>query len=98
MTTLKIGSTGTEVRELQELLNRYGAELTVDGIFGNKTHTAVVEFQKAVGIGVDGVAGLVTWDWLMSGDKAVIKMVNKCVTDIQNLPSFKLFMEMIVND
>ena len=98
MTTLKRGSTGTEVRELQELLNRYGAELTVDGIFGNKTHTAVVEFQKTVGIGTDGIVGPVTWEWLMSGDKVVIKMVNQCVTDIQNLPSFKKFMELIVND
>lgn len=28
----------------------------------------------------------------------VIKIINDCVTDIQNLPSFKKFMEMITNE
>lgn len=98
MTTLRKGSTGTEVRELQELLNRHGAGLTVDGIFGNGTQTAVINFQKKNGLTPDGIAGPKTWEALYSSTQSVIKLVNDCVRDIQNLPSFKKFMELIVND
>ncbi|MBQ3760380.1 MAG: peptidoglycan-binding protein [Clostridia bacterium] len=54
---LKNGSTGTDVKTLQELLNQLGASLTVDGIFGNKTEAAVIAFQKKAGIKQDGKYG-----------------------------------------
>ena len=46
--TLKKGMKGDDVRELQGLLNAAGANprLTVDGGFGQKTHDAVVSFQR----------------------------------------------------
>lgn len=37
----------------------YGA--TIDGEFGEKTHRAVIEFQKAQEITDDGVVGPITW-------------------------------------
>jgi peptidoglycan hydrolase-like protein with peptidoglycan-binding domain len=39
-------------------LNWFGNyKLTVDGVVGSKTITAVEKFQKAVGIAVDGLFG-----------------------------------------
>lgn len=62
MTTLKQGSKGDEVKELQRLLNakkNYG--IAVDGIFGIATKTAVENFQFAEGLTVDGIVGPKTW-------------------------------------
>lgn len=61
MATLKRGSTGSEVRELQTLLNNNGANLSVDGKFGPKTQAAVTSYQKANGLTVDGIVGKNTW-------------------------------------
>ena len=56
------GSRGDAVRKLQELLNKKGFDCgAVDGIFGSKTHAAVVAFQKANGLSADGIAGPLTW-------------------------------------
>ncbi len=56
--TLRYGSTGEEVRKLQEALNASGSYgLTLDGIYGEKTKQAVTAYQKANGLGVDGIAG-----------------------------------------
>jgi peptidoglycan hydrolase-like protein with peptidoglycan-binding domain len=41
--------------------------VTVDGIFGPKTATAVRGFQQALGITVDGIVGPLTWRALVSG-------------------------------
>ena len=54
------GDTGACVSVLQELLNHYGAGLSVDGSFGPLTYTAVENFQSAEGIGVDGQVGPTT--------------------------------------
>ena len=59
---LRTGSRGDAVRKLQELLNAKGYTCgNVDGIFGSKTYAAVLEFQKANSLGVDGIVGPLTW-------------------------------------
>lgn len=60
--TLKKGSRGAEVKELQGLLHIYQ-----DGIFGPLTEEAVKEFQKANGLTPDGIVGDKTWAKLKSG-------------------------------
>ena len=61
--TLRRGSRGGYVKELQTLLNYsgFGARLTVDGVFGPLTEIAVIEFQKLHRLTADGVVGAKTW-------------------------------------
>lgn len=57
----KYGSTGNEVKTLQQKLKDLGFyNGSVDGIFGTQTQTAVRNFQRSVGITVDGIAGSTT--------------------------------------
>ena len=63
---LKNGSTGADVKALQELLNQLGATLEVDGQFGSKTEAAVRVFQKKAGIKQDGKYGDQTHAALMA--------------------------------
>lgn len=61
MANYRIGSRGSEVEELQRLLNQNGANLNVDGIFGRGTDTAVRNYQRSNGLSVDGIAGANTF-------------------------------------
>ena len=62
MPMLYRGCTGDAVKTLQETLNAKGFDSgNVDGIFGAKTYAAVTAFQKANGLGVDGIVGKLTW-------------------------------------
>lgn len=56
-TILRKGSTGKEVKKLQEMLNEIGFNLVVDGEFGYKTDAAVKQFQTKYGLVVDGEYG-----------------------------------------
>lgn len=58
---MKRGSSGTEVRRMQENLQGLGfLSDTADGKFGPKTQEAVIDFQSAYGLTADGAAGEVT--------------------------------------
>lgn len=59
LNTLKKGSKGLEVKELQKRLGLYA-----DGSFGDKTKEAVIQFQKANGLKADGIVGQGTRDVL----------------------------------
>lgn len=63
--TIKIGSRGASVKTLQTLLNSNGANLTVDGIFGQLTKIAVLSFQGEKGLTKDGIVGKLTWAKLL---------------------------------
>ena len=59
--SLRRGATGAEVKQLQTWLNDNGADLTVDGIFGPKTESALKSYQEANGLVADGIAGPKTY-------------------------------------
>ena len=68
--TVKLGSTGSAVRAVQDQANfrnlRNGHSLNVDGIFGPKTQAWVRGFQQAEGFKADGVVGPLTWQALVT--------------------------------
>lgn len=59
-TILKRGSSGTEVRTLQDNLKNLGFQLDTDGSFGEKTHNAVITLQTVFGYDQDGQVGPAT--------------------------------------
>ena len=70
--TLRLGSTGRAVRELQFYLFIMSAydnavpSVNIDGIFGAQTEAAVKAYQRLAGLTVDGIVGRATWDSLYS--------------------------------
>ncbi len=56
--TLRQGSRGNEVKELQKFLSNAGYNVgTADGVFGAKVRAAVIKFQLAYKLKGDGVVG-----------------------------------------
>jgi N-acetylmuramoyl-L-alanine amidase len=63
--TLYWGSSGPDVTLLQQQLKNWGYYLArVDGVFGNTTRQAVIDFQRLNGLVPDGVVGASTWSAL----------------------------------
>ena len=64
---LSVGASGDKVRQMQEQLNRIARvyssipTLTVDGIFGQKTKSAVEQFQQIFNLPVNGIVDYSTW-------------------------------------
>lgn len=54
------GTKGEDVKELQEKLRILGYQISLDGIFGNQTSTAVRQFQQDEKLVVDGMVGTST--------------------------------------
>lgn len=72
LSELRKGSTGPQVKTLQRLLLALGYKMKdgwktygVDGSFGTATYNAVIQFQKAKGLGQDGIVGAKTWNALL---------------------------------
>jgi lipoprotein-anchoring transpeptidase ErfK/SrfK len=54
---IKFGDNSEDVIHIQERLNEFGYNLTVDGAFGNQTYNAVRDFQTRLSLTIDGVVG-----------------------------------------
>ena len=64
---VETGSTGEAVRALQRQLNeKRMAGLPRDGVFGAATRAALVAFQRHMGITPNGIAGPLTWRYLIA--------------------------------
>ena len=76
------GSRGPQVSALQEALIRKGFDPgPVDGDFGRRTEAAVMAFQRAAGLRVDGVTGPHTNAALQSGNHYEPPRVDPVVTN-----------------
>ena len=75
--TLRQGSTGSAVEQLQFWLNtlaQYDAGIpstAVDGVFGSRTAAAVRAFQRREGLTADGVVGRTTWTTLYNEFRSI---------------------------
>ena len=66
--TIRKGSAGVTVRQLQTLLIQFGYKLPIYGIdskFGEETKTAVINYQRDNRLEVDGIVGPQTWGRLL---------------------------------
>ena len=86
---VQYGSQGSDVTELQKLLNKIGYSLKEDGIFGSKTQSAVTDFQKKNNLAVDGIAGKLTWSALGNIADKVLSSANEVVSSANEAKSFK---------
>ena len=64
-TALTVGSRGERVKTAQNLLKQQGFyTASVNGVFDNKTRSAVMKFQKSKGLRADGIIGRRTLTYL----------------------------------
>jgi peptidoglycan hydrolase-like protein with peptidoglycan-binding domain len=68
--TVKYGSSGDDVKELQRRLNSAGYSVAVDGSYGEQTRNAVQDYQKKNNLTVDGIVGSETWGSLLGSINA----------------------------
>ncbi|RUS96234.1 hypothetical protein DSM106972_087760 [Dulcicalothrix desertica PCC 7102] len=70
--TLKVGSQGDAVSELQAALKIMGYyNGAVDGTYGQTTAAAVSQFKQSAGLAPDGVVDTATWQQLFPGGQTV---------------------------
>lgn len=78
LTTLRKGSKGDMVKELQTLLQKKGYYTgEIDGNFGTATLDAVKAFQRDMGLTVDGVVGDQTWEALKAEEYKTVITITK---------------------
>jgi len=63
--SVKRGERIFPVRPLQQLLCARNHDVTVDGIFGPRTESAVKAFQQEKSLAADGIVGPATWSRLV---------------------------------
>jgi peptidoglycan hydrolase-like protein with peptidoglycan-binding domain len=87
--TISAGASGEVVQRLQRALRRTpNLALTVDGIFGPLTVTAVIDFQKGESLAPDGVVGPLTWAALPDGGPMPLLIqgsAGDAVADLQSI-------------
>lgn len=71
MKTVVDNSAGKDViATLQQMLAQHGFSLSADGIFGNETKQAIIDFQNRHGLVSDGIAGYRTWEALFFANRS----------------------------
>lgn len=94
---LRLGSKGSAVRSFQEMLNFLGFRfnfkpLKEDGIFGEKTESVVIDFQKSEGLLRDGIVGPITMKALEEAYTArVLELNSPGVDSVDGMPDRHVF-------
>jgi peptidoglycan hydrolase-like protein with peptidoglycan-binding domain len=90
--TLREGSTGAKVKELQQLLKSKGFNPgPIDGSFGSGTVRAVISFQKYKGLDADGVVGPMTWKVLRSSSTLKLAAPIEQPSSVSLLDTYKYY-------
>lgn len=89
--TLRVGSRGDAVKELQSLL-----KITADGIFGKGTKEAVIKFQSTSGLTPDGIVGTKTWSELLNNSEEKYQTISP--NGIKFIQSFEGFSSKAYDD
>jgi peptidoglycan hydrolase-like protein with peptidoglycan-binding domain len=90
--TLKVGSTGEPVRQLQQRLAELGYwNGTADGKFGTLTEQAVWALQKAAGLAPSGATTPQTWAALAAGTRPAAKSTSGHVIEVDLKHNLLLF-------
>lgn len=96
--TIKKGSKGPEVTELQNDLMQLGYPLPkygADGDFGKETKAALIQFQKDHGLTPDGICGPLTWaaitNQMGNGSAATWTVIIPGLTEDEARELMKLF-------
>ena len=85
----KIGSRGTEVRNIQTRLKNWGYYTgSVDGIYGTATRNAVINFQKANGLAADGITRVENIHYVERGYERLIEKLTAMGAKIRRLEDF----------
>ena len=77
---LRQGSKGSDVTELQKLLNQNGYNLAEDGSFGPNTLAAVKDYQQKNNLAVDGIVGTNTWGALTKANSTTTPEATESTT------------------
>ncbi|MBD1381478.1 peptidoglycan-binding domain-containing protein [Metabacillus arenae] len=76
---VKQGSQSFEVEFIQVMLNHFGFETEVDGIFGPHTDQQVRQLQAEKGLAQDGIVGVDTWTVLLDEYQEELFSVEKAI-------------------
>lgn len=87
MRTIKSGSRGEDVQELEEMLVDMGYTVKVNEFFGTDTHDAVIDFQRKSNLVVDGIVGRKTWSALIKANEHLTRFNDKFLSE-QDLIDF----------
>lgn len=65
---LKLGDRGQAVVDVQRYLKQTGLYTgAIDGIYGEISQAAVIQFQELADIRMDGIVGIETWKAMLNG-------------------------------
>ena len=84
------GSQGSDVTEIQKLLNTNGYGLKEDGIYGDLTMAAVKDYQTKNNLSVDGIVGDETWSALTGASAAQTTPSTEATTPTTDVPTSTL--------
>lgn len=90
---LSIGAVSDRVLEIQDVLHSRGLYTsTLDGIFGKRTHAAVLAFQKESGLQQDGVVGPRTWNALFGTTQPYASVIEQLKDPLMNIQYAGMFL------
>ena len=75
--SVEFGDKSTQVKEIQQMLNNLGYDVSIDGIYGYRTKENIKDFQRSNGLTADGIVGDKTFNFLIERTKDIEYVVKK---------------------